>query len=367
MKRKGFFVLTLIVIGAMLMVGCSVEGDRPAANGGSADGGSQQRFTWVAQSPWPSGTVLHWMAEEIADNITEMSGGQLTVEMHPSGAIVPPFELLDSVSAGTVDAIHSWEGYWLGQNPAAGFFAAMPLGMNEQEYMTWVLFDEGADLWQECFDNYNVKVLPAGVYTSEVLYHSKVPIENLDDLQGTRVRGVGFWGDIQARLGASVVAVPGAEVYQSLERGVVDAIEFGIPTDNYNLGYHEVAPYLVVPGIHQPCTTFSFMVNEQKWNELPDHLKKIVETATENMWGRAWAYAAYQDMQTMEKYMELEEQGRLTIIEFDAESQAIIRDVTFEYYEELAEEHDFFARVLESQQRFLDVYKPWRNFMTPDY
>jgi TRAP-type mannitol/chloroaromatic compound transport system substrate-binding protein len=366
MKKKVFMVLILAVISIMLLVGCSVEGDTPAAGDGNASG-SQEKITWVAQSPWPSGTVLHWMAAEIAKTITETSGGRLTVEMHPAGAMVPAFELLDAVSDGTLDAIHSWEGYWLGRNPAAGFFAAMPLGMNEQEYMTWVLFDEGTELWQECFGDYHVKVLPAGVYTSEIFYHSKVPIHDLDDLKGVKVRGVGFWGDIQARVGASVVAVEGSEVYQSLERGVVDAIEFGIPTDNYNLGYHEVAPYLIVPGIHQPCTTFSFMVNDKKWNELPDDLKKIVEVATQNMWGRAWSYAAYQDMQTMEKYKELADQGKLTIIEFDAESQRKIRDVTYKYYEEIAADQPFFAKVLESQQKFLAVYEPWRNFMTPDY
>lgn len=326
-----------------------------------------EKFKWVAQSPWPSGTTLHWMAEEIARDITRTSGGRLEIEMHPAGAIVAAFDILDAVDTGTLDAIHSWEGYWIGQNQAAGFFASMPLGMNEQQYMTWVLQDEGAELWKEVFSDYNVELLPAGAYTPEIFYHSTVPINNLDDLKGLRVRGSGFWGEIQSRLGASIMGIPGGEIYQALERGMVDAVEFATPTDNWGLGFHEVAPYLVVPGVHQPTSTFSFMVNKDKWNELPDDLKEIVKMSTENMWGKAWSHAAYADMETMQKYRDLEEQGKLTIIEFDQESQVKMKQVTDEYYADLAKDDPFFKKVLDSQNAFLKKYDYWRDFMTPKY
>lgn len=363
-KARLFVLLAVVLVAAALIVGgCGPQGTTGAAGGPTA----QNPIKWVAQSPWPDGTTLHWMAKEIAKNITEASGGRLVVEMHPAGAIVPALDILDAVSSGTLDAIHSWEGYWLGKNPAAGFFAAMPLGMTDQEYTAWVLYGGGAELWQECFKDYNVKVLPAGVYGPEILYHSKKPIRNLDDLKGTKVRGVGFWGDIQSRLGASVVAVSGGECYEALQRGVVDAIEFSLPADNFRLGYHDVAPYLVVPGIHQPCSTFSFMVNKNKWEALPDDLKKIVELACEDMWGKAWAYATYNDMEAMAKYRELEKQGKLKIVEFDPESQKKVKEVAEAYYEEKAAKDPFFAKVLESQKKFLEVYKPYKDLMTPRY
>ncbi|WP_044894025.1 TRAP transporter substrate-binding protein [Bacillus alveayuensis] len=328
---------------------------------------SGKTYKWVAQSPWPSGTTLHWMAEQIAKDITEATGGRLQVEMHPAGTIVGAFDLLDAVSTGTLDAVHSWEGYWVGQIPAAGFFAAMPLGMDYQQYMTWVLQGEGRQLWEEAFKDYNIKLLPAGAYTPEVLYYANKPIRTLDDLNGLKVRGSGFWGQIQNRFGASVVAVPGGEVYQALERGVVDAAEFATPTDNWSLGFHEVTKYIVVPGAHQPTSTFSFMVNKDKWNEIPDDLKRIVQLVTDNMWSKAYAYAAAQDMQTMQKYKQLEEEGKLEIIEFDKQSQQKMKEVTDEFYSELAEKDPFFKKVWESQKEFLQTFNYWQDMMIPEY
>lgn len=366
MRKLSSFIITLSFLGVLFLAGCATVEKKDSAT--SAKGPTAEKpIKWVAQSPWPTSLSIQWQAEEIAKTITKASGGRLIVEMHPAGAIVPALDILDAVNTGTLDAIHSWEGYWMGKNPAAGFFAAMPLGMNEQEYATWVLYGGGKELWQECFKDYNVKVLPAGAYTPEILYHSKKPIRNLNDLKGTKVRGVGFWGDIQARLGASVVAVAGGECYQALERGVVDAIEFASPSDNFKLGYHEIAPYLVVPGIHQPTSMFSFIVNKKKWDELPEDLKKTVELACESMWGKAYAYSAHQDMQVMAKYRDLVKQGKLTIIEFEPESQKKVKEVADAYYKEKAAKDPFFAKVLESQQKFLADYKPWRKFMTPQY
>lgn len=375
MKKNLFFLLSFFMITSLLLAACSVsdetskneESNESSEEGQTPVASSGETYKWVAQSPWPSGTTLHWMAEEIARDITKATGGRLEIDMQPAGSIVAAYEILDAVDTGTLDAIHSWEGYWVGQIPAAGFFASMPLGMDEQQYMTWVLQDEGTALWQEAFQDYNVQVLPAGAYTPEIFYHSKVPINNLEDLKGLSVRGSAFWGEIQARLGANVIGVPGGEVYQALERGMIDAAEFATPTDNYSLGFHEVAEYLVVPGAHQPTSTFSLMVNKDRWAELPDDLKEIVTLVTENMWGKAWSYAAYADMETMQKYKQLEDDGKLTIIEFDADSQAEIKGIAEDYYAELSEGDPFFKKVYDSQNKFLVDYNYWHDFMSPKY
>lgn len=361
-----------VVLGTMLFgclifffTGCLTT-EENVVNDGSikASGGT---FHWTAQSPWPSGTTLHWMAEEIAKDITEATGGRLQIEMHPADSIVAPYDLLNAVDNGTLDAIHSWEGYWVGQSQAAGFFASMPLGMDEQQYMTWVLEGEGRELWEETFADFNVKVLPAGAYTPEIFYHSNVPIRNLEDLEGLRVRGSSFWAEIQSRAGANVIDVPGGEVYQALERGMVDAAEYGIPSDNWDLGFHEVTDYLILPGAHQPTSTFSFMVNKDRWDELPEDIKAIVQIVTDNMWGKAWAYAAKKDMEVMQNYRELEESGQLEIIEFSDEDLIKMAEITHEYYNELAEEDEMFRKVWESQNEFLETYNYWRDFMNPEY
>ncbi|HZG72927.1 MAG TPA: TRAP transporter substrate-binding protein DctP [Chondromyces sp.] len=358
MKKLIIFVSVLI----LGLAGCS-------SGGNSENTSSQKKYKWVAQSPWPEGTSLQLLAEQIAKDITEASGGRLEVEMHAAGEIVQPTELLDAVEQGTVDAIHSWDGYWIGKVPQVALFASVPMGMNEQEYLGWITTDQGRKLWQEAYDKagYNVKVLDAGPGTAEIFYHSNKPIRTLEDFKGLKVRAVGDWGAILERLGASVVSISGPELYQSLERGVVDAIEFSSPSSNYPMGFHEIAKYLITPSLHQPASVSSFIVNQEKWDELPDDLKKIVRTATENMWGKGYAMVAKEDFKVMAKYKQLEEEGKIEIIQFEEESQKELKRVIDQYYKERTKEDELFKRIWDSQQSYLKDYEYWKDLMTPKY
>ena len=51
------------------------------------------------------------------------------------------------------------------------------------------------------------------------------------------------------RIGAAPVNIPGAEVYTALERGVVEAADWGTLGMNDDLGYHAIAPYPLIPGL----------------------------------------------------------------------------------------------------------------------
>lgn len=366
MYKKVIYLVTFSLT-LLIMVGCTNQ-----TSSGSNDTQSELQepeFEWVAQSPWPKGTGLHEMAETIAEDITEASNGRLTVKMHAADEIVEPSELLDAVDQGSLDAIHSWDGYWVGKMPQLALFASVPLGMDEQEYLGWITTGEGKELWQEIYDdsNYNVKVMDAGAGTAEIFYHSNKPIRTLEDLKGMKVRAVGDWALILDRIGASVVNLDGGELYQSLERGVVDAIEYSSPASNYPLGFHEIAEYVITPAIHQPGNAASLLINEDRWEELPDDLKSIVELATQNMWGKGWADLVKDDLEYMDKYRELEEEGKIEIIEFEKESQKELKKVIDEYYEEMAEEDPLFKKVWESQQNYIKEFRYWKELMTPEY
>ena len=78
---------------------------------------------------WPKGSPgLQSSAERLAHAITTSSGGRITIEMFPSGALVRPFETFDAVSAGIADIYHSAEYYWEEKSPAFNFAQAKPNG-----------------------------------------------------------------------------------------------------------------------------------------------------------------------------------------------------------------------------------------------
>ena len=81
-------------------------------------------------------------ARRLAESITRMSGGKLTVEVFAAGERVLPFESFDAVSSGNADLYHAIEYYWQDRSRAFNFFAAVPFGLTAGEMAAWI-YDGG--------------------------------------------------------------------------------------------------------------------------------------------------------------------------------------------------------------------------------
>src|SRR3546814_6508583 len=72
--------------------------------------------------------VLGEGANNIADTVTEMSGGEVTLKFFEPGALVPGTAYYDPVSSGALDAAFGTPGYSVNKNNAYAFFSAVPFG-----------------------------------------------------------------------------------------------------------------------------------------------------------------------------------------------------------------------------------------------
>lgn len=165
-------------------------------------------------------------AQRIADRITALTDGQLTVKLFASGELVPGFESFDAVSNGTADMYHAAEYYWLGKHKAFGFFTAVPNGMTVPELETWMHFGGGQQLWDELSAQFNLKSFLAGNTGTQAGGWFNKEINSLEDLKGLKMRMPGLGGEVMRRLGASAVALPGTEIFPALQSGAIDATEW---------------------------------------------------------------------------------------------------------------------------------------------
>ena len=104
-------------------------------------------------------------------------------------------------------------------------------------------------------------------------------INGLADLEGLKMRIPGLGGEVFQRAGGVAVAMPGAEVFTSLQTGVIDATEWVSPFNDLALGLQSVGKYYYYPGWHEPGTTLEALVNREAWEELPADLQAILVTA----------------------------------------------------------------------------------------
>ena len=85
-----------------------------------------QTASFRFQSTWPSKDIFHEYALDFAKKVNDMAGGRLKIEVLPSGAVVPAFQLLDAVAKGTLDGGHGVVAYHYGKNSALALWGSGP-------------------------------------------------------------------------------------------------------------------------------------------------------------------------------------------------------------------------------------------------
>ena len=85
-----------------------------------------QTTTLRFQSTWPSRDIQQEFAQDYVNRVNRMGGGRLRLELLAAGAVVGAFQLLDAVSAGTLDGGHGVTAYWFGKNKAFSLFGTAP-------------------------------------------------------------------------------------------------------------------------------------------------------------------------------------------------------------------------------------------------
>jgi TRAP-type mannitol/chloroaromatic compound transport system substrate-binding protein len=266
-------LLLLVLVLAITACGKKAEQAGPAAQSGPA-------MQWKMQSYWQSGTLPQELFEGFAERVEALSGGRLKIEALATNAVVAPPEGLDAVGAGVLDGQNGGPAYYTGKDAAFALIGD-PQGAFENPYQMqmWMEYGGGKDLARELYAQYGVRYIGGVWYGVECLV-SKRPLRTLADFKGLKIRAPqGMSGEIFSLLGAAPVQLPGSEVYTALERGVVDASDWGTLSMNEDLGYHKLAKYPSYPGFHS-MPSGDISINMQRWEALPGDLKAAIEAAT---------------------------------------------------------------------------------------
>jgi TRAP-type mannitol/chloroaromatic compound transport system substrate-binding protein len=172
----------------------------------------------------------------------------------------------------------------------------------------------------------------------------------VEDLKGLKIRSAGLAANMLSELGASVVTISPGEVYQALERGVVDAAEFASIPINYTLGLHEVTKYIVFPGFSgAPC--YDLIASMKAWEKLPDDLKEIVKVSM-NECNLLYNYS--HELKTRTLMEKLQNDGMI-FIQWSDEDMAKLNPVRVKAWEKYAERSPEAKEVFESRMKTLKI------------
>ncbi|MCG6214764.1 C4-dicarboxylate ABC transporter substrate-binding protein [Vibrio furnissii] len=228
---------------------------------------------WRMATPWSGGPWLERDAKFFADNVSELTHGDITVKVFPGGTLGSALKVTDTVKSGVATVSHNYINYDYGKDPTTALLA-------------------------------------------------------------------------------------GSDIYSALERGVIDAAEWGSPEMNRPTGFQEVAKYVILPGIHQSGGVLECQVNQKAWDKLPAEEQDLIRQAAKLSMFDSWLSASYADL---DAYKELVN-GSNEIVRLDPKFISQILEETKKWENDHAADNAWFKRVLTSQREFKEQIKLWPEY-----
>lgn len=319
---------------------------------------AEQPVRWKMASAVPSSVpILGTTAKQFTEKVAAISGGSLWIDFYEPGTLVPPLEMFDAVSKGSIDAAWAPPGFWAGKIKAASLFSAVPFGPSAGEYLAWVDHGGGQEMWRDLLAPHDIYSVYCSLEAPEASGWFREEINSVEDLKGLKMRFLGLGALVMNKLGVSTQLLAPADIYPALERGLLDATELSMPAVDLGLGFHNIAKHYYFPGWHQPATLVDLMIHRPRWQELSETHKAQVEIAclasiVDNLTlAEASQFKALQELQA--KGVQLHRWPDEMLAAFEAAWQEVAA--------ELAAENADFKRAWDSLQAFRADYEIWKD------
>ena len=241
---------------------------------------AQAAIRWRLASSFPKSLdTIYGATEAFARKVGEMSGGKFTISVHAAGELMPAFGVVDGVQNGTVECAHTAAYYFFGKDETFALGCSVPFGLNSRQMTAWMVEGNGGKLMREFYAKYNIVNFPAGNTGAQMGGWYRKEIKSVKDMQGLKFRVGGFAGKVIERMGGVPQNIPAGEIYQSLEKGTIDAAEWVGPYDDQKLGFNKVAPFYYYPGWWEGGPQLDIYINDKAFAALSPENKAIVQAA----------------------------------------------------------------------------------------
>jgi TRAP-type mannitol/chloroaromatic compound transport system substrate-binding protein len=283
------------------------------------------------------------------DRVRELTGGQLDITLFPAGAIVESSDIDEAIAEGMIEIAKNAPSYYAGKVPV-GDFSLFGFGTDDFRQDFRFFYELGMDdLYREACEGqgmYVVDLLARGARYGGFIATN--PISNLDDFSGSKHRAWGMFADLYQNFGASIVQVPGEEIYVSLTTGVLDSACWGDISDFYDLKVYEVAKYYV----EMPTTTEwgVLLANPDDYNALPDDVKSALHTAARLT---SYELANIDYYKNIIRKTEMEQVHGVTFMTFPQEDIQQMREWCWDYWRAKAQEDEYTGRAIVIYEDYL--------------
>lgn len=221
--------------------------------------------------------------QEYYERLNEASGEAIEVEYHWAGSLLGATELSTGVADGIADMAVYVPGWNPDEYPVDVWIAFLGF-LNESKPLVGMLQAIGASLeWsfeneamQEEFERNRVVPLAARYQIlDDYSLFCREPVTTLEQARGKRVRiGGAAWAEEARNLDMEPVEMPGPEIFEAFERGIIDCM-MGSPPDFAALGLTDVGQHFIQSEF-TGFTSYGMIAGQDFWNELSPDAKQVM-------------------------------------------------------------------------------------------
>lgn len=338
-------VLSVAVIASLMFVGCAPEA---APEEGAPPAAPEAEYNWRFGMPFIGQELRNESCQLFCDLANVYSDGRIEVEYYPDGLLGTHSEIFHAIQEGSIEFANfapyvdlipggmlNWMPWTVGSYDEAAI-AYAPDGM---------LFKVMSDAWEEV----GGKLLfytPMGPYG---IGNKLRPLKTPDDFKNIKFRvsaSLGFVRTIEnmaAGTGLTCETIPWADLYNALERGVVDGC-WSLWGSLVEERHMEVLKYYTALGFGWDAN--NVVTNKELWDSLPADLQDAI-----------WRAGRRAEEQNYEVYRRAEMGFRKTVAEAGVE----IYYPTFEEREVFREKANMAVIWAELCDPWLEEHYPGQN------
>ncbi len=306
---------------------------------------AQTKIKWRLQTYAGPALAAHVIKPSI-DAFNKVANGDMEIELYTADQLVPTGELFRAMQRGTIDAVQSDDDSIAAPVDVSVFGGYFPFATRYSLDVP-VLFNQYGlkEIWEEAYGEVeNVKWLSAGAW-DPCHFNTVEPIRSLADLKGKRVFTFPTAGKFLKRFGVVPVTLPWEDIEVAVQTGELDGIAWSGITEDYTVGWADVTNYFLTNNI-SGAWCGSYFANEERWNELPEHLKTLFNLCMDSShyYRQHWYWGGEADLRT---------QGtKLKLTSIPDEEWATVEAEALKFWDEIAKQSPRSARVVEIFKKY---------------
>jgi TRAP-type C4-dicarboxylate transport system substrate-binding protein len=218
---------------------------------------------------------------KFAELVKKYSNGRMEVKVYPSEQLGKKAAVIDQLQAGTIHIFNSTAAYLSKWEPAMKYISAPFLFTDRAHWLRFMKTDLVKGWVKNVEEKGGISLIgdyvdfPRGSWRVIV---AKKPVKSISDIQGLKLRmhpdklAGAAWG----HLGAEIRVLGWSSVYESLGKGIVEAVNSPAALVE-SMRFYEKAPHITAHREYEQSV--GYMVNAKAYNSLAPDLRDAVDRA----------------------------------------------------------------------------------------